>query len=513
MSRLQAAARWGALAVGLGAVIGPAWADFPPVILNVELSTTPCEPADGRTPWVFGESDCLLEEQTLFVCLEIQDLDFNSVLGSSQQDIVLITMRSAWVPFIDQAGLEYGPEPPPVPTDRSGLFNDATTNSDFYTAFAPEQGNVTDRQLEFFVPQFFGPNEARLRGLIPYDVHWVVEITVKNQTTSTNVVPDSVLFDVCALENPNLVAGNPAPVADAGADQVVSVGETVELDASRSFDRSDVGFSPFDPGVFDKDLLSYAWEWMDGPERVDPEIDPAIPAGIEPQHWPIALVTLEVPNTDAKPYYVYRVTVDDGVNSPPSTADVRIKVEPLVRANRPPNAVITDATGKVVSSGTVSARVGDEIKLSAQLSSDPDGDPLMYHWRQTNEAGGALAADELLTDFQPLNGVTSPDVSWEATQTGTFYFNLLVTDEPPLGLTSLSASANVTVDVSEAATASEIVGRESDLSTPTTTGDGQSSAAQPAAPASCGAGSILPLALVGAGLWLVRGRLGGRRPR
>jgi hypothetical protein len=411
------------------------------------------------------------------------------------------------VPYVDSAGIRYGPEPPPVPTDRAGLYNQQSqVNTDFYTAFPPPVGIVTQAQIPFFVPDFFGPNEARLKGLIDYDVRWLVQVTVRNTTTSTNEVPDTAYFYVCGLENPTLVAGNPPPVADAGGDQLVSVGDTVKLDASRSFDRSDVGFSPFDPEVYEKDLLSYTWEWLDGPERVDPEVDPTIPAGIAPQHWPITLVTLEVPNTDEKPYYVYRVTVDDGVNSPPSTAEVRIKVVPQVRANRAPTAVITDSTGQVVSGGTVSARVGDQIKLSAQLSSDPDGDPLTFHWRQTNEVGSALTPDEVASDYQPVTGVTNQDISWQATQTGTFYFNLLVTDQPPAGLIPLSSSANVTVDVSEAAAAGQVVGRENDLSTPADPNAAQSSSAQTAAPAACGAGSLLPLALVPLALWLARSR-------
>ena len=506
MSRLRAAAGLTALVTGLWAGPELLWAQTgnPPTIVSVGFSTTPCT---APTPWVYGIDDCAVEEQTLHVCMQVRDLDFNASEGQGQAEIVLITMESMWEQFIDQ-GIGYGPQPPPVPTDRTGDYNESNTNSDFYTAFAPLVGTIADVDLPFFVPAFSGRNQAHLRGMINYDVLWLVRFTVRNEQATQNVFPDEAFLEVCAVENPNLAPGNPPPFADAGGDQLVSVGNTVKLDASRSFDRSNVGFSPFDPKVYDKDQLSYTWEWMDGPERVDPEPDPDALPDLAPGQWPITVVTLEVANTDAKPYYIYRVTVDDGVNSPPSTAEVRIRVIPKVRENRAPTALIADANGQIVSSRTVSVRIGDQISLSAQLSSDPDGDPLTYHWRQTNELGGILMPDEVLREFQPLSGITDRDISWMAVNVGTFYFNLLVTDRPPEGLYPLSASATVTIDVSEAAAAGEVTGRASEFAPAPASGDEQQSAAggQPTLPAVCGSGSLLSLALTPLGLWLVRGR-------
>ncbi len=485
----------------------------PPTFVSVQLSTTPCS---APTPWVAFVDPCLVEAQRLFVCLQIQDLDFNSSQNQTNENqVLLLTMESTWLPFVYN-GILYGPEPPPVPTDRTGRFKiigEGTPTDDYYTGLPPAEGNIAAVELQFFVPEFNGRSQAHLRGLIDYDVLWEVRLTVRNeQTTSQDFVPDTRRFFVCAVENPNLVSGNPPPFADAGGDQLVPVGDTVKLDGSRSFDQSNIGFSPFDPETFDKDKLLYTWEWVDGPERVDPQPDPTAPPDLAPGQWPIALVTLEVANTAEKPYYVYRLLVDDGVNTPPSTDVVQIRMVPAVRENRAPHAVISDANGAVVSGQVVAVRVGDQVQLSAQLSTDPDNDPLTYRWRQTNEVGGVLMPDEVLREFQPLDGIAARDISWVATEVGTYYFSLLVADQPPQGLNRLSAKAAVTVDVAEAATAGQIAGRTSGQSPPPAASDELPTVTeQPTASAACGGGALLPMILTSAWLWCGRGRLARRR--
>jgi hypothetical protein len=484
----------------------------PPVFVDLQLSTTPCS---APTPWVPFVDPCLVETQRLYVCLQIQDLDFNSTQNqTNENEVLLLTMESTWFPFVYN-GILYGPEPPTVPTDRTGRFKtigEGTPTDDYYTGLPPALGNIADVELQFFVPEFNGQSQAHLRGLIDYDVLWQVKLTVRNQQSNVqNFEPDAVYFYVCAVQNPNLVPGNPPPFADAGGDQLVSVGDTVALDGGRSFDQSNIGFSPFDPDTYDKDKLLYTWEWVDGPERVDPQPDPTAPPDLAAGQWPIALVTLEVANTTEKPYYVYRLLVDDGVNTPPSTDIVQIRVIPAVRENRAPHAVISDADGAVVSDQVVALRVGDQVQLSAQLSTDPDDDPLIYRWRQTNEVGGVLMPDEVLQEFQPLDGIADRDISWVATEVGTYYFSLLVADQPPQGLSSLSSKVAVTVDVAEAATAGQIAGRASGQSPPPADSEALPAVAeQPAASAACGGGALLPMILTTTGLWWGRRRLARR---
>jgi hypothetical protein len=435
------------------------------------------------------------EGDTLYVCLQIQDLDWAAAQGeqTNEEQGVVMTMISMWSPYV-ALGVDYGPEPPVVSTDRTGA-DYGEGDRDYYFAPPPAQGNTVAVELEWLVPQFNGPNQARLRGLIDYDVKWLVTITVRNGSANSppqeGTLVDAVSFWVCALENPNLVPGNPPPFADAGGEQTVTVGDTVRLDGSRSYDGSNVGFDPFDPEVYDKDMLQYNWEWVSGPERVDPQPDPDAPPTVVAGRWPVAVVTLDVAGT-----YAYRLLVDDGVNSPPSTDEVTIRVLPFIAENRKPRAVITGPTRPVA--------VGGKIVLSATDSSDPDGDALSYRWRQTNEVGGALMPDEVLAGFQPLDGVTSETASWIAIEPGTYYFQLLVTD--PAGL---SDTALTSVEVVEVATTGNTASRASDGSESNLPADKSAGSAgndSPAAPAACGGGALLPLAVLPGLLGLMRGR-------
>ena len=381
------------------------------------------------------------------------------------------------------AGSAGPPEPPPLL---------GATFADKYDPVptpppAPAPPNAVFIVFDLEIPRIEGVNQSRLRGLIDWDVFWTIEARIANEESPQVGSWDAIDFSIFAKQNPALVPPNPPAFADAGAAQTVAVDSTATLDASRSFDSSNLGFDFHDPNIFLKDTLTYAWSWLSGPERVDPEPSPdGNPAK--------AVVTLALVGD-----YVYQVVVEDGVNPLPSTATTVIHVVQSIRENLGPTAVISDAAGKVVSDQVVSVAVGGRVTLSAALSADTDGDSLAYRWRQTNEVGGALQPDEVLVDFQPLNGIGTRDVSWIATKAGTYYFSLLVTDVPPAGLNPLSATASVTVDVAEAATAGAVADRPSDTAAPTNSTD-----PLPATPAGCGGGSLLPLAFLPGALWLMR---------
>jgi len=334
-------------------------------------------------------------------------------------------------------------------------------------------------RLEYRVPLLNGPNQARLRGEIDFDALYYVRVRVWAQSNpgESDPVP-GFWFRMYVAENPALLPPNPRPFADAGASVTVAAGSTVTLNAGRTFDASNVGFDIMDPNVFVKDWLRYVWEWVSGPQRVDPVVsDSRYP-------W-LAQVTLEVVGT-----YRYRVFVYDDVNSEPSTADVTIEVVPYLPANYPPRAAISGPTEPVV--------VGTVITLDASGSTDPDGDELRYRWKQTDEVGGDLPGEELTNMFQPLGGLESVRSQWQAVRPGTFYFLLIVDDG------ELVATARTTVEVVSALTAGE---------TATAASDGELAAAEESAggsdrePAGACGGSFLPLVLVPAGVRLMRGRI------
>jgi hypothetical protein len=343
----------------------------------------------------------------------------------------------------------------------------------------PPPDNAMVMWIWLSVPDILGVNQLRMRGLIDYDVLWWVDVRVSNEEKPE---PESgqwgqFSFYLRAKENPLLAPPNPPPFADAGPDQTAAAGSTVVLDGSRSFDSSNLGFDPSEPNIFVKDTLEYAWEWISGPERVDPEAD-------DDGNDATAQVSLSLTGD-----YVYRLLVEDGVNPLPSTDEVTISVVSSLPANRGPRAIITAPTAPVA--------LGTTIRLGAERSTDPDGDKLTYRWRQTNAVGGALESDEVIDGFQPLVGVTEKIASWKPVKTGTYYFSLLVTD--PGGL---SDTAFTSVQVIELATAGKLLYRQADNG-----GDEQTPPVQErSAPGACGAGSLFALAVVPVMLWFARSR-------
>jgi hypothetical protein len=383
-----------------------------------------------------------------------------------QQVALYYEKLSRWV-------MAYGPPPgPAVPLD--------TAENEFLTAPLLERlGPWYYRiRLLYRVPMLNGPNQARLRGEIDFDALYDVRVRVWAQSSpSENDPVPGFLFLMYVSQNPALLPANPPPFADAGASVTVAAGSTVTLNAGRTFDASNVGFDITDPNVFFKDRLRYSWEWVSGPQRVDPVSDSQYP-------W-LARVRLDVVGT-----YRYRVFVYDGANSQPSTADVTIEVVPSLPTNHPPRAVISGPTEPVV--------VGSVITLDASDSTDPDGDELHYRWKQTDEVGGELPAEELTSMFQPLGGLESVRSRWQAVRPGTFYFLLIVDDG------ELFATARTTVEVVSALTAGETATSASNAEL---AGAEESAGGSDRGSAGACGGSFLPLVLVPAGVRLMRGRI------
>jgi len=458
--------------------------ESPPDILSLGLSTTRCS---APTAWVYGTSPCVKEGDSLYVCLQVTDFDWRDITQNTNLDSqgLIVTMRSTWNAYFAN-GIQYGPEPPPVSSDGvSGPYPAAGVTLNF----------VRDVQLVFDVPRFVGSNQARLRGDIDFDARWFVEVTVNNGATTGEADPNKAVrtfFEVCAISNPALAPGNPPPSADAGPDQTVGLDPrtnevVVHLDGSRTTDNSNVGFNPALPGVFDKDTLQYTWEWISGPVRADPGPD----ISGDPAK---AQVTLDQPTPDNNPY-VFRLLVEDGTNALPSADEMRVFVRTTLPVNHAPRARIAGPSGPVP--------VGGIITLDGSVSQDTDGDQLTYLWTQTNEVGGALTADQVQTGFQPLSGLTAAVSKWQAVMEGTYYFRLLVTDQPalrdPVVLAGdeQTSAAMVAVQVSNTAASGAQMATVRDAQT--------DPGASAPGPAGCGTG-LSALGLVPPGLWLMRGR-------
>lgn len=296
------------------------------------------------------------------------------------------------------------PNPTPIAVFPEGFFPEEE-------GFRPIPGPTTPYHFfyTFFfrVPTFVGQNQLKLSGLIDFDVAYVLEFCATNEKDDETVY-GCRLQDLFVNENPAFRPPNPQAFADAGPDRTVATGTKVRLDASRTLDATNIGFNPNDPNIFEKDNITYTWEWLSGPVRVNPIQD--VPSN------PIAEVTLAALGT-----YEFRVSVDDGSStSLPNFDTVKITVVESIPPNNSPTAVIVGPANAI--------QLGQIIQLDGRQSFDPDGDELTYRWRQINEVGEPLTGPDLLRAFQPLSGVDSSVSTWQAVNPGTFNFRLLVDD-------------------------------------------------------------------------------------
>lgn len=167
---------------------------------------------------------------------------------------------------------------------------------------------------------------------------------------------------------------NTPPVANAGEDQLVRVGEVVTLDASKSTDP-------------DHDLLTFTWEQTSGPVVEIVNANTLAPSFIAPP---------------SKEPLTFALTVDDGRDA--SKIDsVNISI-----ANRTPFA----HAGR-----TIIAKHGSKVSLDGSSSIDPDNDELNYQWTQVF---GQKVELEDSTSISP--SFTMPDTS------GYLIFALTVSD-------------------------------------------------------------------------------------
>jgi RHS repeat-associated protein len=176
---------------------------------------------------------------------------------------------------------------------------------------------------------------------------------------------------------------NSRPVASAGPDQTVILGQTVELDGRGSSDA-------------DHDPLSYRWSFTSVPEHSTVSL--AAPTATQPTFVP-----------DVAGLYVVQLIVNDGhEDSAPSI--VRITVTTPPPANHPPVADAGPAQ---------TVDVGATVQLDGRQSSDPDGDALTFTWDLNVKPAGSTAT---------LSGADTAQASFVADLAGTYLARLTVDD-------------------------------------------------------------------------------------
>jgi RHS repeat-associated protein len=147
-----------------------------------------------------------------------------------------------------------------------------------------------------------------------------------------------------------LAAGNTPPVAKAGPDQTVFVGDMVQLDASKSSDA-------------DGDPLTFQWTLVSLPTGSTATISD--PIAVRP--------TFAV---DRPGSYTVQLVVDDGIEeSAPDTMVISTQNSRPVAKAGPDQTVFVGAT----------------VQLDGSASRDADGDPLSYRWSLTTVPTGSTA--------------------------------------------------------------------------------------------------------------------------
>ena len=217
---------------------------------------------------------------------------------------------------------------------------------------------------------------------------YVVSLVVNDGKLDSPVVPVTI----------TAAAANSAPVANAGANQNVTVGVLATLDGTASTDA-------------DRDLLTYTWTLLAKPTGST--------ATLSSTTSPKPTITPDVAGT-----YVASLVVNDGkVNSTAVGTTLTAAVANSAPvANAGPNQNVT---------------TGSTVTLVSSGSTDANGDTLTYRWSMASKPTSSVAA---------LSSATAASPTFTADLAGTYVVNLVVND----GKVDSSNVAAVTITASAA---------------------------------------------------------------
>ena len=172
-------------------------------------------------------------------------------------------------------------------------------------------------------------------------------------------------------------ATNTAPVANAGPDQDVTLGDLVQLDGSQSSDPNG-------------DDLTYAWTFASQPNGSAAVLSSAT----------VANPTF---TADVAGEFVVELTVsDDELTSSPDQSTISVNTPPVANAGSDQDLI-----------------VGALVQLDGSQSSDADGDALTYSWSMESRPAGSTAT---------LSSTSVVDPTFTADLEGDYVVELTVSD-------------------------------------------------------------------------------------
>ena len=317
-------------------------------------------------------------------------------VATSRGDTVVTDSVTAEIAIHATQGItaEFDPDAVELPEPGSGAFllmvrNTGNTEDAYTAAITRTSGHVTaslnglDGQPCQVIPVF------RLPGLATGAILLNASLLDYGEGTVTVTVSSLSSPEVNSSDFATLRIGNQAPVADAGPNQSIRIGESAILDGSASYDP-DAGPS----------ALTYLWTFANKPDDsslTDADISDVATA--------IASFT-----PDALGDYLVTLTVSDGELS--GSDEVLIQV-----LNNPP--VANAGPDQNVETGT-------EVTLNGSSSFDPDGDTITYDWGIEWNID-AKPVGSTLTDAD-IAGGDRPDPTFTPDVDGLYVFRLIVND-------------------------------------------------------------------------------------
>ena len=218
------------------------------------------------------------------------------------------------------------------------------------------------------------------------DINLIFRLTVTN--TNGAIDTDSIVITIL---------DNAAPTANAGANQSVNEGATVELDGSASSDP-------------DGNIASYSWQQIDSSGY---SVSLSDSSSAQP--------TFTAPAVSANAELTFELTVSDNDGAQDS-ATVTI-------------TILDNAAPTANAGANQSVNEGATVELDGSASSDPDGNIASYSWQQIDSSGYSVSLSDS-SSAQPT--FTAPAVSANAELT----FELTVSDND-----GAQDSATVTITI------------------------------------------------------------------